>query len=337
MHWESQSGRFPRDPRLGHRTGRSYTPSINGANLLKDLYSTPDGFISNVSSSRQLGLIPGHDLIIILGGSVAMGLGASRNETTISAVLENKLKQTFGDNICVLNAACAAYCSWQEFIKFSLELSRLKPKYVVSISSWNDFVHSSIGDRYTGNWTCNHDRSIDDLSDKLIGLDEKVSLKNYIPHLFAGNKFTKRLIRLYLSLIKGAEINDDEIRWGYQSVEYKFREDAVFNYIHNMSMINSIAQGIGSNFTALIQPWLTVGGESTNASLDLSRIGKLHKNFFLTRNRFHNSLHASIDHEFMLNSPELSSRYFVDHCHLWDEGQRIMANFISEVIKSKLK
>ena len=138
MHWEAQRGRFPRDPRLGHRPGRSYSPSLEDRKKsLPDLYTTDDGFIS-LNDTCETSFL-GHNNVVILGGSVAMGLGASSNTKTIASVL-NQLFDTSRISLKVVNAACSAYCSWQELIKFSLELSRFRPPVVISISSYNDFT-----------------------------------------------------------------------------------------------------------------------------------------------------------------------------------------------------
>ena len=71
-----------------------------------------------------------------------MGMGASKNEKTIAAILE-KLNKKNNKKYEVLNAACGGYCSWHSVIKLSMELIRLKPDTVIEISGWNDMMHSS--------------------------------------------------------------------------------------------------------------------------------------------------------------------------------------------------
>ena len=337
MHWEKQSGRFPRDPRLGHRTGCYYKPTNNAQKNLNDLYTSGDGFISNTSECTTSAITPGKKIILIIGGSLAMGLGATENEATIAANLYRKIKKHHGDNYCVVNAGCAAYCSWQEFIKFSLELSKLKPSHVVSISSWNDFVHSSIGDRFTGEWLINHDRSIDDLSDRLIGLDERVSIRSLLKQYLSRSTLGEKIIKGYMKLRRGSEISSDEIRWGYHSSNFVYKKESVENYVHNMSMINAISNSIGANFLCIIQPIISVCSAPTRAAQDLRRLGKLHKNFFFARDQFYSSLHAKIQLPFMHASPGIEPEYFADHCHLNNDGQAIMSDYIYNLIKAELK
>ena len=71
MHWESQKGRFPRDPRLGHRPGCSYSPQSDDVSPLKELVTTKDSFVSLDSSSFHTIDIT-KKLVVITGGSVAM-------------------------------------------------------------------------------------------------------------------------------------------------------------------------------------------------------------------------------------------------------------------------
>ncbi len=336
MHWEIQSGRFPRDPRLGHRTGCGYSPVRRTEAVLNDLYTTCDGFVANTSSNPRSAYHSDQELIVILGGSVAMGLGASANENTISAILERRIQTDFGKKYCVINAGCAAYCSWQEFIRFSLEISKLKPKHVISLSSWNDFVHSSIGNRYNGEWVINHDRSIDDLSDKIIGIDEKISFKSSIKQALGQSSLTKSMIRHYLKIKRGTVITDDELRWGYHSADFNFKPGAVDNFIHNMGMIKSIIEHINANFLCIFQPWLSTISGKSRASEDLKRLGMLHKNFFLARDRFYDLLYSQMDNRFMMMPPTIPHEDFVDHCHLNDNGQMIIADYIYENIKSKI-
>ena len=145
MEWERQSGRFPRDPRLGHRTGCSYVPTKSNTSLLNDLYTSNDGFVSLTSSTHKA-VDKNKKLVLILGGSVAMGLGASSNENTICANLQALLDESYPNQYCVINAACAAYCSWQELLRYTLELSLLCAPLLVSPRGTTLFILLSVID-----------------------------------------------------------------------------------------------------------------------------------------------------------------------------------------------
>ena len=85
VNWEFQKGKYVRDPRLGHRFGINYkggydskVSSVNTYQLGTDSY----GFIHNGSSNKKDILTKSDKVhrIIILGGSLAMGMGASKND-----------------------------------------------------------------------------------------------------------------------------------------------------------------------------------------------------------------------------------------------------------------
>jgi hypothetical protein len=334
MHWERQGGRYPRDPRLGHRVGISYVPTEAANSTLQDLYTTSDGFVS-LSSSCATAVSQDKEIIIILGGSVAMGLGASSNEKTIASCLQRELNEIYPSRFCVLNAACAAYCSWQELIKFSLELSGLKPSFVFSISSWNDFVHSSVGDRYSSEWYTNHDRSIDDLSDLLLGLNERISMSRVVLDWASHTLIGSRLISLFVDLARNADITAQQMRWGYHYAKYTFRPSAPANYIHNMRQINAICNALGCHFKCILQPTINDTASDTVAVSDLYRQERLNPGFLRTRDLFYKSLDAIRDYEWIIDPPDIHPRHFADHCHLKDEAQSTMAQFISVLIAAR--
>ena len=335
MEWERQSGRFPRDPRLGHRTGCSYVPTKSNTSLLNDLYTSNDGFVSLTSSTHKA-VDKNKKLVLILGGSVAMGLGASSNENTICANLQALLDESYPNQYCVINAACAAYCSWQELLRYTLELSDLPLCSVISISSWNDFIHSSIGNRYTGRWTKNHDRSIDDLSDALIGNDGQYTFVQLILQAISQLYVAKKVIQLFSFLRRGQTLTDSEIRWGYHGAKFRFREEAVINYIHNMKQLKAIANTFNAEFFCLVQPYIDTSAEHTSANSsaesDLLRLSRLHSNFFLCRDLFYECLDRIRDSTFMLKSGKFTSNDFVDHCHLNDNGQAKLSQIIFDII-----
>jgi len=330
MHWESQRGRYPRDPRLGHRPGISYIPVDRGG-VLRDLYTTKDGFIST-STSNLAAIDPTKKLIVLLGGSVAMGLGATRNEFTIAARLASLCDQYKPGEYCVVNAACAAYCSWQEFLRYSLELSDLNPHTVISISSWNDFIHSSIGNRYNGQWFKNHDRSIDDLSDFLIGLDDSISAIDFIHQKLRESTFGRLLFKVINYNRARQRLTDNEIRWGYDTAKFQFKPHSVANYLHNMNLINAIASSTGSRFICLLQPRLDTLLGDCEALRDLRRLTSIHSEFISSRDAFFSKLCCAKLPDYIQASPSISPYLYVDHCHLGDQGQLMLTQYLFNLL-----
>ena len=100
--WTDVKGRYIRDPKYGHRLGKLY---ITSEKIRKSGYqseiaeqSTDQyGFVDN-GYSRKLPdkFSKDHIGIVIIGGSSAMGLGATSNSKTISAVLEKNLRENNG-------------------------------------------------------------------------------------------------------------------------------------------------------------------------------------------------------------------------------------------------
>lgn len=133
-----ESGRTPPmlpDPYL------SYRPEPGG--------STPHAHVN------QLGLrgpettalpAPGVYRILLLGGSVAWGYTAVRDDETVSAFLERYLNQhrdrspVLRDrSVEVLNAGVPGYVAWQGALAYSLRHRKLAPRLVVSLDGVNEY------------------------------------------------------------------------------------------------------------------------------------------------------------------------------------------------------
>ena len=341
MHWEKQSGRYPRDPRLGHRPGVRFCPTRanvkESSQSLIDLYTTEDGYIAlSDTNTKEHNWREGKN-VVILGGSVAMGLGASSNENTAAAQIEKGLTGMGLKGYRVVNAACGAYCSWQEVIRFTLEISNKKPDIVISISGWNDFVHSSIGDRYTGEWYTNHDRSIDDLSDMLIGLQQPISIKRLIKERLKRNTSYLNWYKWKLKR-SGKDFTTGEIRWGYDEATFVFKPGAAKNYVHNMLQIKALTEAFGGKFLCLIQPELrpVKTDYPLPSQINLERTIRHHNTFLESKEKYFKELAEELREDVQefsyskLSNPE----YFVDHCHLNDRGQKLLANEVIELLQN---
>jgi hypothetical protein len=76
--------------------------------------------------------------IMIIGGSVAYGMGNFPADTNIKYI-ESQLKKIFPfKKITVLNGALPSYVSQQEFIAFQMVLSKYNPDLVMGIHGFND-------------------------------------------------------------------------------------------------------------------------------------------------------------------------------------------------------
>lgn len=78
--------------------------------------------------------------IIILGGSAIFGTNLTSDNKTISAQLENYLRNHGKDVVCI-NLAMGGYTSEQEMITLSRIGMRLNPAMVIALDGCNDVVH----------------------------------------------------------------------------------------------------------------------------------------------------------------------------------------------------
>jgi lysophospholipase L1-like esterase len=90
---------------------------------------------------------PGVYRVLLLGGSVAWGYSAMRDEETVAAALEAYLDRqkerspVLRDReIEVLNGGVPAYVSWQAALAYTLHHRRLKPHLIVTLDGANDYA-----------------------------------------------------------------------------------------------------------------------------------------------------------------------------------------------------
>ncbi len=157
--------RYIRDPRLGHRLGRNYPEGVDSDSTFgfSWLGTNSNGFYGQ---NQNFSIEKCHKYrIMILGGSAAMGLGATRREKLFSnLLLENLQSQTNSlHKFEVLNCAVGDYSSSQSLLAFQGELIQFAPDMIVIVDGFNDFSHSTWGSKFAGGaWLENTTRSFDD-------------------------------------------------------------------------------------------------------------------------------------------------------------------------------
>ena len=97
QNWLDIKGRYIRDPKYGHRFGKSYKAlqkkrKQGYQDEISEQSTDQYGFVDN-GYSRNLPsqFNNNHIGIVIIGGSSAMGLGATANSNTIAALLEKNV------------------------------------------------------------------------------------------------------------------------------------------------------------------------------------------------------------------------------------------------------
>jgi hypothetical protein len=157
--------RYVRDPRLGHRLGRNYPDGVHVDETwgYKWLGTNANGFYGQESAIEWGPPKPNTRRILLMGGSAAMGLGASRRGQTIRDHLQVRLNEITQVPVEVLNCAVGDYSTSQSLIYYVTELVELEPHIVIALDGWNDFAHSFWGTKYSsGEWLPNTTRSFDD-------------------------------------------------------------------------------------------------------------------------------------------------------------------------------
>ena len=165
--------RYIRDPRLGHRLGRSFPNGVH----VDETWGTPwlgtnaNGFYGQ-EGAFDLSPKGGVIRILILGGSAAMGLGATQRESVLANRLMKRLRDLVGSHVEVLNGAVGDYASSQSLLYFITELVEYKPNIVICLDGFNDFSHSSWGTKFAnGDWLPNTTRSFDDSLSAVLSWD----------------------------------------------------------------------------------------------------------------------------------------------------------------------
>lgn len=124
------------DADLGYRL----RPKFVGNAYASHVTTNPQGF-----RGTELHAKPGDRLIIALGDSCTFGFGASDDEHTYPAQLEELFRQS-GEPVAVVNAGVVGYSSWQAYQFFKRDLVKLKPRTVLIYVGWNDMGNSILPD-----------------------------------------------------------------------------------------------------------------------------------------------------------------------------------------------
>lgn len=88
----------------------------------------------------KVGKKPGEKIVLLTGGSVVHGVGATSNANTISAQMERYLNahSTDGKHYRVINIGMGSWIAYQQFIGLSLYGLPLNPDWVVCMDGHND-------------------------------------------------------------------------------------------------------------------------------------------------------------------------------------------------------
>jgi len=347
--WTDIKGRYIRDPRYGHRLGKSYLASSKKKkpgyqDKISEQSTDKYGFVHN-GSMRDLPptFNKSHFGIVVLGGSAAMGLGATDNSKTFSAVIEEDLRKKFkSEKISVINAGCGGYNSWDEIIYFLTEIILRKPQIVISFTGLNDFCAEYFGSKYYDSRIPNTARSLEDVAEAIKIKGYKLSFLELIRHKFKNTFLYRKLINLNRKFKGEINLNEQNFVWGLENLKKQYNPISASTFwLNQMSLLGACkAHNIAHHI--YLQPcyfWnykkkLTIHEKEgiqfdqnlfkkdyedlvKKYLIDLIKEAEIHKHQFDNNKYIFQSLHKTFE--------DVEDQCYIDHAHLSNKGQEIVA------------
>jgi len=338
--------RYVRDPKLGHRVGKNSAELnlVRDGNALFWAGSSINGFYGQDDSRWQKQ--DEQFRILLIGGSTAMGLGATEAESILANQLESEVRSRRPKiNAFVINAAVGDYSSVQELIYLATELIYLRPSLVVCLDGFNDFVHSTVGNKFSkGHWLPNTTRSYDDgiiaihSWDKTIPRISRFQLKimqsNFVNKIVTQRKIVrgKRFVKTNLS----HNFVWDEIE------NWSVKNEAVTYYSKNIELMRSICENEKIGFLHFFQPSLM-----WNSILELPpQYKRLLEHFDEKMPGLHDLALEYFDivmsngvYEHNPSYDELykNGDYWFNPYHLNDQGQHLLAKSMADSIELEFR
>lgn len=269
--------RYIRDPRLGHRLGRNFPSGI----FHDPIWNTPwlgtnkQGFYG-----MDAEISPNRDgdpriRVLLLGGSAAMGLGATTRGALLANVTESELKR-IGLNAVVINAAVGDYASCQQVSYLVSELVEFDFDVLVTLDGFNDFASGTFGTKFEKDWVPNTTRSYDDGVNAILSWDKSFDF-------FHRMQLRYNYSRLSNSLAKIRQHFSDREPHAAKSThglhrddpDYWMIRDTTFDwYFRNLRTMYHIAIGRGASFVSVLQPSLLYRTKEVTTELESELLNK---------------------------------------------------------------
>lgn len=282
--------------------------------------------------------IPVTPVKILIGGSVVFGIGASTDESTVAS------QMTLLEGTGVYPIGERALGSWQELHGFLARFTHLQPLEFVLLSGYNDAF-----------WTSRYLNVPESFRKgrRLVGVVNSPFLAQ--SHLGFASLGTSRLRRIFAILVAGIT-NLDLLReailvrqpirkWPSllsntttTVVDYEqVRLEVLKSLIATTAVWSALSKSLGCRMSYFLQPSHTWMSSMIGEVSHLFKGSQSQQDFFIDLHpEFVRILSEnSIKHDFnfcdlnalFLNTPNWSN-FFVDDCHLNDEGQRLIATFM---------
>lgn len=308
--------------------------------MLKNLFEISTdkyGFIKNKSDQErnyaEIAKNPRIYKILISGNSITAGSGTSCSEANWPSLLEeilntdkNFLRGQY-DQIVVINSGSLGNNITQEITRFQNETIYLKPHLVISFSG----IVANYN--YSGN-----------------PLDEAYSLEQKSTNdrlnlgwLYRQNLFLQNL-KSYICLKAHSDKFLNKI-YPYRNSDY-IKISASELFVSKVKQFKGICDSHGIDFIFIFQPAMGVGKKDLTEYEEFSK--KFFKRYFFGAewedylrifnqysNYIRNNLTEKYQHDFMDIFEDVKEAVYSDPRHLNDDGHRIIANKISNIISKR--
>jgi lysophospholipase L1-like esterase len=268
--------------------------------------------------------------VFVLGGSTAVGFGASSDETTIPAQLEQILRADHpGLDIEVYNAGSTGFNSSQELILLNLTILELEPDLVVVLDGINDLYYASLP-RWRPHYTYHEDPVVAAMSrrgparlahDALGMVVRRSAAIRVLTGLFPSRGPRRRAI---------------------------LRPEAARLYARNVERMAHLCAGVEVPLLAVLQPSLAVSTKTITAAerraLDRTEASNYFgEGYLAVQHAYYPLARAALADlrlppgAFAIDGSDLfagsSEEIFTDVAHFNDRGNRLAAEFLAACIR----
>ena len=264
---------------------------------------------------------------MVLGGSVAWGFGASRNEKTFSYQLE-KFFRLNNINMDVINFAQNSMNSHDELRSFISSVDEIKPKMVISLSGINDLWQ--LGKDYTkcSDLLCGPINFFNWGQTKGIAT-EKNNLKKYFKLLLRFIKKNRDLDKSFFQFVKTGnplKLYEHKVNVMKTYCEYK-----KIKMIHVLQPNLFFKKKLSNSEKEYLNFWIQKSINPFDEKILKVFFEKLKKNYF--NNNYDTDYSLFIDSTNFFD--EFENSIFFDLSHPSDKGYEILSKKIVEIIYSK--